>query len=404
MKYSILIFSFLFTILSNASSYISVIDGDWSNPTTWGETTMIPLIGDEVIINHTVTITDQYTVDGYWSISGASASITIAENGILQTGQNVLGIAMQNGASITNNGQLNMSQLGNYDGIFTNNGTSTLSQLIYNLDEIVNNGDILGIDSLYTSGSFTNNANANIYADSLLIDLTGTFINIGNLYLHEFTNNAVLENSGLIEFRRFTNAGLFTNTGNLQGSLDATNSGHLILVAGSVLRLENSFSNSDEINHEALLEIDGDFLISNSFTNRDTVKGQTGYLEIQQNSSNLGWIKGNFQFCDNSPMAEIRPFIDVNSGVFESTVIFCQDVGVEEFNNESIGFYPNPSNGSLRIINAEQVKLVDLTGKVVLDKEILKETELDIRELEKGIYIITLTNKERSVVRRLLVE
>ena len=404
MKYSILILSFLFTLLSNASSYTSVIDGDWSSPTTWGETTMIPLIGDEVTINHTVTITDQYTVDGYWSISGASASITIGENGILQMGENVLGIAIQNGASITNNGQLNMPQLGNYDGLFTNNGTSTLSQLIYNLDEIVNNGDILDIDSLYTNGSFTNNANANIYADSLLIDLTGTFVNIGNLYLHEFTNNAVLENSGLIEFRRFLNLGKATNTGSLVGSLDATNSGHLILVSGSIFTLEHDFSNTNLTDHTALLEIEGSFDISDSFTNQDTVKGQNGSLTIQANSSNSGWIKGSFEFCDNSPLTTTSPFIDVNSGVIESTVLFCQDVGVEELQTETISFYPNPSNRSLKINNAEEVKLVDLTGKVVLDKQILKETELDIHELEKGIYIITLTNKEKSVVRRLLVE
>ena len=404
MKFLTLLFLIFLTISSFANSFTSVMNGDWSNPLTWGETAIIPLTGDEVIINHTVTITDQITVDGYWSTDGENASITIGANGILQTGESVFGIAILNGASITNNGQANFPQLGNYSGVFTNNATCTFSQLIYNLDEFVNNGELLDIDSLYTNGNFTNNIDAKIYTDSLLNDYTGTFINKGKIYLQEFSNNETLDNIGLIEFRRFTNRGKLTNTGSLVGSVDATNSGHLILAAGSSLTLENSFSNTNEIDHTALLEVEGSFIISNSFTNRDTVKGQNGSLELQSSSSNFGWMKGSFVFCDHTPTSGTPVNIDYNTGVIETTVQDCASLSVQTISSLEISFYPNPTNESVKIINASQVKLVDLSGKLVLSKNIENEAELDIHNLKKGIYIITLTNNDKSLVRRLVID
>jgi len=402
MKFLLLSIGLFISVLLNATTFTSVMDGNWSNPYTWGETTVIPLTGDQVIINHTVTITDQITSNGYWATDGADASITIEANGILQSGANVLGIAILNGASIVNNGQLNIPQLGNYNGSFTNNNISHLSQLIYNLDQIENNGDLLELDSLYTSGTFINNNGANIYTDSLWVE--GSFTNIGNIYLHEITNNGTFENIGVMNFRRFTNLADYYNSGSIIGELDATNAGNLYLNSESSFTLGHDFTNADSTDHNATIIIEGTFDISDSFYNADTITGTDGHINIQNNSSNSGWLKGTFYFCDLSPLPLTAPFVDYNSGTVEAGVRYCTSENIAVKQNKQINFFPNPVKSNLTIENANKITLTDITGKIVLKQSISQKSSINISHLKKGIYFISLENKQKSIVRKIVIE
>jgi len=372
-----------------------------ASPFTWGETAIIPLPGDVVTINYTVTLDDQHTVDGYWSCDGATANITIGENGTLQAGANVLGIAILNGGSITNNGQYIFPQLGNYVGAFTNNGTATFSQLIYNEDAIYNYGDILDVDSLYTEGQFINEADANLYADSIYVK--GQFVNSGHIYNHEITNNGLFENPGAIEFRRLTNLDQFFHSGSLKGTIDVVNLGLLDLATGSTFDLQRSFSNVDSTDHNALLIVNGIFTIGDSFFNGDTVKGTDGYIYMQDSSINAGWFKESFHFCDATPPS-ISPFVDYNTGVIESTVQYCTSTGVNYLSSEEMRFYPNPANSILYTEGAERIKLTDITGKLIMDKEIMNKGAIDIKDLKTGIYFITLEKDNKIIVRKLIIE
>ncbi len=66
--------------------------------------------------------------------------------------------------------------------------------------------------------------------------------------------------------------------------------------------------------------------------------------------------------------------------------------------------YPNPAKDELRISNTSQFELLqifDLTGKVVIRKNITQEElSLNVSKLEQGIYIMKLTNNEDEVITR----
>lgn len=403
MKTLLLSLGILFSILTNAATFTSTMNGDWASPFTWGETTTIPLTGDEVIINHTVTITDAITVNGYWSTDGANASITIGNNGILQTGTDILGIAILNGAIITNNGQLNMPQLGNYQGSFINNGTANFYSLIYNLDNIENYGGIQEVDSFYTSGVVNSYNGSQIDADSLRND--GVFVNAGDLTPTYFYNSGQFTNDFGISCYDVTNSGTFTNNYAILVQNDAINLGTFTNAAGAHINLTRNFSNVDSINHTALFINDGLFNIGNSWTNIDTTRGSSpGQINIEEDTYNSGFMKGDFMFCDNTLSVSVAPFIDYNTGVIAGTVRYCTDVAVNEFQNTELSFYPNPANHILNISSADKIIITDITGKQVHNADTRNQSQIDISQLNKGIYFISLIKNQNTTVRKLVIE
>ena len=68
-----------------------------------------------------------------------------------------------------------------------------------------------------------------------------------------------------------------------------------------------------------------------------------------------------------------------------------------------IHFYPNPSNGTIKIIetsisksNHLQLKISNLNGRLMLDKIIKTEELIDISELPKGIYILSIIDNNKK--------
>jgi hypothetical protein len=68
------------------------------------------------------------------------------------------------------------------------------------------------------------------------------------------------------------------------------------------------------------------------------------------------------------------------------------NVGVEEYKGESsiISVYPNPSNSVITIITNEptQIKIINMLGEVVLEKQVQNQEIIDIKNLSSGIYFI----------------
>ncbi|MBN2669953.1 MAG: T9SS type A sorting domain-containing protein [Bacteroidales bacterium] len=398
MKHLLLSTLLLVVLLTNATTYTSVMNGNWSSPYTWGQTTVIPLPGDDVIINHTVTLDDQFTVGGYWSVD--AGSITIGANGILQAGANVLGIAIQNNGTITNNGHFNMPQLGNYTGSFINNGTCSFTQLIFNADYIENNGNIFDLDSVLTTGQFINNSTCEFHTDSLWIE--GIFTNHGSMYLHEITNNGTFTNNSFMEFRRMTNLDHFDNIGFITGQIDMTNAGYMKMWIGSTLNLTNNFLNADTTNHSALLLMEGTINIGNNILNLDTIKGVDGEINVQDSSMNAGWFKGSFIFCDATPPSS-SPFIDYNIGTIESSVRYCTSESIENIFDKTLVIYPNPATQFITINkNNITLNINDITGKLVLKAQ--NKTTIDISKLKPGVYFVSIENFTESGVQKLIVK
>lgn len=72
--------------------------------------------------------------------------------------------------------------------------------------------------------------------------------------------------------------------------------------------------------------------------------------------------------------------------------------------------YPNPATTSVRIdLDTHsplpaQVVVYDLTGKLLLQHSFRQETEIDLRELNRGLYLLHLIQGESRTVRRLIKE
>ena len=89
----------------------------------------------------------------------------------------------------------------------------------------------------------------------------------------------------------------------------------------------------------------------------------------------------------------------------EFTVGVKNDIHANVFN-----LYPNPSNGIVTLEfqdlnSANNFKILDITGKVILNKKsyLLKET-IDLSFLSKGIYIIKVSDSKSTSANRLVIE
>ncbi|HPB24482.1 MAG TPA: T9SS type A sorting domain-containing protein [Bacteroidales bacterium] len=81
--------------------------------------------------------------------------------------------------------------------------------------------------------------------------------------------------------------------------------------------------------------------------------------------------------------------------------------GMDEINGNSISLYPNPATDYI-IANTSGtglLEIVDITGKIVLRKNILKTSQtIDIRSLEKGMYIVKVTSEKNTFSEKLIIE
>lgn len=78
---------------------------------------------------------------------------------------------------------------------------------------------------------------------------------------------------------------------------------------------------------------------------------------------------------------------------------------INEFNNESIKVYPNPSSGNINVIFPEKAKLeiLNIEGKTIrtyydFDSKITIDTE----ELRTGVYVLKITSSKGVLIRKFI--
>ena len=117
---------------------------------------------------------------------------------------------------------------------------------------------------------------------------------------------------------------------------------------------------------------------------------------FNQNISN--WCVTNItsepaQFSINSPLSES------NKPVWGS----CPTASLDDQNQLDISIYPNPSSDTVYIDgNYTQLKVVvyDILGKQVMNKSITNS--IDISQLEKGVYILQLSDGVKLTTQRII--
>lgn len=73
--------------------------------------------------------------------------------------------------------------------------------------------------------------------------------------------------------------------------------------------------------------------------------------------------------------------------------------------NPSVKLYPNPTSESFYISGFEglaTLKLIDISGKVILTKQVSSEDKISISTLPKGIYIVELITKKKVIKMKLV--
>lgn len=101
---------------------------------------------------------------------------------------------------------------------------------------------------------------------------------------------------------------------------------------------------------------------------------------------------------------------DANFG-YQKTYSFCTDdlSLTTESLDDKISIYPNPSNGNFKIAmdfeGKKNVVLRNVTGQTIASYQV-NEKELVISEnkLSSGMYIVTISNDQRNVTRKIIVE
>ncbi len=139
----------------------------------------------------------------------------------------------------------------------------------------------------------------------------------------------------------------------------------------------------------------------------DEIQLDAGTYEIQVVATTSGGL-GNIDYLK---------VVSVNQELVEAVSCDSLHTGIRNTNlqsgalAENILLYPNPASNEIYIEiesengRIEQVQLIDITGKEILNKELnSKNTTLDISNFESGIYLVKLHSNHGTCVKRLVVE
>ena len=81
----------------------------------------------------------------------------------------------------------------------------------------------------------------------------------------------------------------------------------------------------------------------------------------------------------------------------------CPTASIDDQNQLDISIYPNPTNDKLFIqglSSSSRVSIYNVLGKLVLSQTISKE--IDVNNLQSGIYIIKITEEQKEIVRKFI--
>ncbi len=87
----------------------------------------------------------------------------------------------------------------------------------------------------------------------------------------------------------------------------------------------------------------------------------------------------------------------------------CTTVSVNTITEQQISIYPNPTSGIVHVDLAgkkiQNLKLIDVTGKIVIEKTNANTTTLmDVSSLAKGIYFVILQTENGNQSFKLVKE
>jgi len=215
--------------------------------------------------------------------------------------------------------------------------------------------------------------------------------------LYHFPMNYGNEDSALSDYRVFVpQLGVYVHKQHRVNKVDGW--GTLITPFGTfdALRVRTEITGSDSLYIDTLnagIKVDNDILREYKWF------GKNQLLPLLQINTQAG-IFGQFQ-----------GFEFVTKIVYRDSVRFDL-TGIINMGKDEIQFsvFPNPSSGSFFVsvpaeLNAVTIKLTDVSGRLVLQREMIMATEqVNTEVLVKGIYILTLQSDKGTASKKLIIE
>jgi phage gp45-like len=358
----------------------SVANGNATSPFTWS-CTCIPMDGDSITINHTVTL----DVDYAFSMGGIHIDTNGTVNG--NTGTRIFGVS---GGYFINDGTLNMGYVAHNGGSFVNNFSMTVgaSLLIDQTVTFVNNNYIIVGDTTYVNTNATFQNNGTFWGG--VTASAGTIDNLSSFMSNEMLNTGTVNHDS----GSFMVQGPLYNTGNI--TFNASGGAYQLWNAENFT--VNDFAdfgdlyNGDTVFGTATFTNNYWIGLGNLFNSED-ING-TGLFCIIDSTVNSGAITGTVDICDQS-----GGNWDINIGTEAGTVTHCANGpctwSIDEQSSSAIGISPNPSNEIIKLQLPKEetgvVEVFDITGRVVLREDFSGiEMLLNVFQLPEGIYTVAV--------------
>jgi photosystem II stability/assembly factor-like uncharacterized protein len=131
-----------------------------------------------------------------------------------------------------------------------------------------------------------------------------------------------------------------------------------------------------------------------------TIEGYSHDVSFLTNESNV-----MFRFSFLSDQAVNNEGVLIDNFVIEGDVADVKDNILD-----IISIFPNPSKGKFTVSRSKfdkiKIEVYDLTGKLIFKKQniIEKDYILDLQNISKGVYFVTISSKKSSVTKKLIKE
>jgi hypothetical protein len=401
---NLLFTAFGFLVIGNSlqaqtrATRTTVMNGTALNPLTW-DCTCIPVAGDNIIINHALTLNTDFAY--------TSGSVTVNASGSM-IGDVPTRAFAYTGGSFSNSGTVNVGNFYHGGGTFNNTGSFTIGNA-YAVDgsaNTVNSGTFIVSDTLYinTGAMFTNSGNTN----ATYTATAGTIINTGGFNGIDIYNSGTLNNNAGVGFslsNMYTNGNVFNYAPidlvfDLWNSENFTNDHHIVV--------GRNYWNGDTILGTATFTNNGTISVGNDLSNSELMNGTGDYCvaNATNNSSNIG---GTLDICDLTGGG-----FDLNIGTIAGTVTFCSagscSIGIDEaMNSDAYKIFPNPFNNvfTIDVKTSGEYKflLLNSFGQIVLKNSFNGTQKLiDLSSQTAGVYHYRIVGENKVMSGKVVKE
>ena len=99
-------------------------------------------------------------------------------------------------------------------------------------------------------------------------------------------------------------------------------------------------------------------------------------------------------------------YLDITNTIGEVATFYANNLSQEEFLKDSISIYPNPVKDILQIesvgVAIDKVKIYDLSGRLLDSYSFNSYNQIDVSDLQSGVYILKIETKHSTLQRKLI--